>query len=207
MKQQIIRSHRDRVKQANEFLKNSERYRVERISIFDREAFVEFFLLEDILSLYKIRLQDEESRTGETRAEQMAIERNMTKFKAIVSLFNSVIGVARAAINSGEYSLVWKAIPEYPLMMAANSTRKLPQLREMAATLLQALSDGMMEAGREVERMDEDLDNLESHEANVRKVTGLPSMEEIEAVIQEAERAIPDPKDSKTKKSTINPNL
>ena len=50
-----IRSHRARVRQANEALKNDPKLSKERISIVDREALVEFYLLEDIVDLYQVR--------------------------------------------------------------------------------------------------------------------------------------------------------
>lgn len=66
----IIRSHRARSKQAKEMLKNNDEYRGETISIIDREAFVEFYLLEDIVRLYNNRLKREKNYTPQGRADE-----------------------------------------------------------------------------------------------------------------------------------------
>ena len=62
MAEKIIRSHRQRVKAAKDLIPSNPIYRGERISIVDREAFVEFFLLEDIRRLYQMRLKREKDR-------------------------------------------------------------------------------------------------------------------------------------------------
>lgn len=61
--QKFITSHRDRVQRAIKLISNLS----EHISIFDREAFVEFFLLEDIERLYRSRYQKVKGRNPTTR--------------------------------------------------------------------------------------------------------------------------------------------
>lgn len=203
MAEKIIRSHRARVKQANDLIHEDPRYKHERISKTDREAFVEFFLLEDIVKLYRIRLKNEQAYVPQGRADEKGKKSNIEKFSAIISVFDAAIGAARSAINSGDYKKVWKAIHEWPLMIAANSVSNLPQLRELAIELLRELSSDMIEAIDVAHGVDEDLDDLEAHEANVRSVKDLPpTMDEIEEVIRAAEAAIPD----RTKNSGLNPN-
>lgn len=185
-----ITSHRSRVQKAKEIIAE----RREKVSVFDREAFVEFFLLEDIARLYEHRLEEEKSKKVETRAGQMAKERNIQKFTAVLNLFKSAIEIAWGQITAGNYSGVYQSIPERPLMTAANNTKYLPQLRKIAVKMLKILSDEAMLATQESISFDEALDELEDHEANVRAIKGLPSVSEISEVIKAAELAIPDDK-------------
>ena len=204
MAEKTIRSHRARVKQANETLKNNPRYKRERISIIDREAFVEFYLLEDIVKLYNMRLREEQLYVPQGRADEKGKKSNIEKFSAIISVFNAAIGAARSAINSGDYKKVWKAIHEGALMAAANSVKSLPELRKLAIEMLRELSADTVESVDVMRGLDEDLDDLDAHEENVRRVKDLPpTMDEIEEVIRAAEMAIPDRK----RNSRLDPNI
>lgn len=195
MAEKIIRSHRARVKKANLILSSHPRFSQEHITLIDREAFVEFFLLEDIVRLYEIRLNEEKAYIPHGRADEKGKQINMRMFTAIIDIFEAAIGVARTAINSGNYKKVWKAIPERPLMIAANTTKRLPELRKLAVELLYDLSDDMMEALSVSQELEKSLDALEDHEENVSTVKGIPmTMEKIEEVIRAAEDAIPDRK-------------
>lgn len=205
MAEKILRSHRARVRQAKETLKNNERYRGQRISIIDREAFVEFYLLEDIVRLYEVRLANEQNYHSDGRLDEMARQRNMKKFSAIIDVFKAAVGAARAAIDSGDYKKVWKAIHEGALMAAANSVKNLPELKKMAIELLRELSEDMVVAEDLSHGLDEDLDDLEAHEENVRRSKNLPfTRDEIEEVIRAAEAVIPDKKSKKA--SRLDPN-
>ena len=196
----FITSHRARVKRANEYRRNSP----ENISIFDREALVEFYLLEDVIRLYEYRLKNEEAKVVETRAGRLAKERNITKFAAIINIFKSAVEIARASITSGNYKAVWKSIPEHALMVAANKLKYLPELRDIAIRLIKTLSDEALKACGEVEALDRDLDAIEDHEANTRRVLGIPSAAEIDELIRSVEVAIPDPETKKRPKANIN---
>lgn len=200
----IIRSHRARSKQAKEMLKNNDEYRGETISIIDREAFVEFYLLEDIVRLYNNRLKREKNYTPQGRADEKGKQTNIEKFSAIINVFNAAIGAARSAINSGDYKKVWKAIHEGALMSVAKNVKNLPELRELAIDMLRELSSDMIIAVGESNKLDDDLDDIDAHEENVRRIKNLPpTMAEIEEVIRAAEAAIPD----RNKNSRIDPNI
>ncbi len=178
-------------------MKRAEAYRKEspeRISIFDREALVEFYLLEDVVRLYEFRLRNEHQKVVDTRAGQKATNLNLEKFTAIINIFKAAIEVAWAEITSGNYSSVWKAIPEHALMKAAGSIKYLPELREIAVNLLKSLSSDALNASLQNKMLDSALDELEDHEANVRRVRDIPSTEEIEEIIKAVEIAIPDKK-------------
>lgn len=196
--QKFITSHRYRVKRAVELIKKWP----EKITIFDREAFVEFFLLEDIVRLYEYRLDREQKKQVETRAGEMTKKRNIEKFVAIINIFKSATEIAWGEITSGNYKAVWRAIPEHALMVAANSLKYLPELRDLAVRLLKTLSKDALEATQQTVLFDEELDEIEDHEANVRSVKGLPSQEEINEVIKAIEIAIPEEKRNNNKPNT-----
>ena len=197
--QKFITSHGYRLRRAKDLIPTLP----EKISIINREAIVEFFLLEDIARLYEYRLEQEKRKVVKTPAGERAKRANMEKFTAIINLFNSAIEIAWSEITSGNYSAVWKAIPEHALMIAANSVKNLPTLRKIAVSLLKELSDEAALATAENVGFEEDLNDLDSHEANVRRVKGLPSPDEIDALIKAVEVAIPD----KNAASQSKPNL
>lgn len=193
MSEKTIRSHRTRVKQANETLKNHPRYKHERINIFDREAFVEFYLLEDIVKLYTMRLENEMKYVAQGRAGQKGNLSNIKKFTSVINIINAAMEVARASIDSADYSKVWSAIPEHALMYAANSVKHLPALRKLAIKMLRDLSDDESMAEEMSQGINEDLDDLESHEKNVRAVKGISepeTQETIEDIIRAAEETV-----------------
>ena len=201
MQQKFITSHSFRVQRAKELLKKSP----ERISIWDREAYVEFYLLEDIVRLYEYRLEQEKKKHVETHAGAKAKALNIEKFSSILNIFKSATEIAWGEITSGNYSIVWKSIHEHALMMAAGSVKNLPQLKQLAIQLLRDLSDEAINATSENVNFNEELDDLNSHEENVRKVKGVPSSDEIDALIKAVEVAIPDVENNKnqTKKPII----
>lgn len=184
----FITSHRSRVKRAEQARRQSP----EKISIFDREAYVEFYLLEDIVRLYQYRLDREQKKVVETRPGRIAKERNIRKFMAIINVFTAAAEIAWGEIDSGNYSVVWKKIPEGALMLAANSLKHLPRLCAIGTSMLKALSDESLIAEKSVVDFDEAMDAIEDHEANVRNLRGLPSPDEVEAIIREANSAISD---------------
>ena len=203
MAEKIIRSHRQRVKAAKDLIPSNPIYRGERISIVDREAFVELFLLEDIRRLYQMRLKREKDRVAVGLVDQRGRDKNIEKFSRIIDVFNAAIGSALAAINSGDYKRVWKAIPEGALMAAANSVRNLPVLRKIAVEMLRDLYNDAYEASSISYGLEEDIQELDEHDANIRSFNDISlTPESIEEVIRAVEAAIPDKK-STTK---VNPN-
>ena len=177
MAEKIIRSHNERAKQVNEMLKTEPYYNCQRISIVNREAFVEFLLLEDINRLYNIRLKQEKAYIPKGRADEKGKQLNIEKFSAIIKIFDAAIGVARAAIQSGDYKKVWKAIHEGALMAASkNGVKNLPELRQLAVDMLRDILGDTVYAREANSLLEEDLDNLDAHEENVRRFNDLPSM-------------------------------
>lgn len=184
----IIRSHRQRVTDANWIINNVPRYRKEKINIIQREAFVEFLLLEDIVELYTQRKKEEEKvRDNSTRYERRAAEENIARFSAVINIFEAAVGVAKALINSGRYLEVSGAIPEYSLMWSINGNKKLAYIRDLAIELLKRLSNSAMEAQQISNSVDENLIDLENHEKNVKLVNG----DNYEKLIEEIKSVIP----------------
>lgn len=196
--QKFITSHRYRIRRFKELRPNLP----EKISIIDREAYVEFYLLEDVARLYEYRLDQEKQKVVTTPSGMRAKLANIEKFTAIINLFNSAIEIAWGHITSGNYSAVWKAIPEHALMVAAGSVKNLPALRKIAVDLLKELMDEAAFATAENIGLEEDRAKLDAHDANVRSVKGLPASEEIAAVIKAVEVAIPN--EQKAPRTKIN---
>jgi len=201
-KEKFITSHRERVKKAEMRRRESP----EKISIFDREAFVEFYLLEDIVRLYEYRQQKELTKVVTTRAGEIAKKRNIEKFSAIINIFKSAIEIAWGEIDAGNYKAVWRSIPERALMVAANNLKYLPEMRDLAIKLLKNLSNEALEATAENMELEESIDDLEDHEENVRRMRDLPSSEDINEMIRAIEIAIPQEDKFKKNKSLININ-
>ena len=185
--QKIITSHRRRVIQAKRWAAEYP----EKISLFDLEAVVEFYLLEDVFRLYDFRLKREQSRTPETDFGIIAHKSNLAKFSAIKTLFERAIDVARAMIESGNFKEVRTAIPEGKLARAARNVKNLEKLRDIAVALLRKLLDDATDVGVIGQSATEALEDLVSHDENVRRMQDLPSLDEIEATIAAAEEAIP----------------
>lgn len=129
MADKIIRSHRDRVKQANEKIG-------EHVSIFAREAYVreayaKVYLLEDIWRVYAYRQKNAPTDI---------------QFETIVHVLNAAIDVARVVIIVGDYKKVCRAIHERKFIAVAINVRKLPKLRKLATETLRELTADMDDA-------------------------------------------------------------
>lgn len=193
-----IRSHRSRVKAAQAIIPSLP----EKISIFDREAFVEFFLLEDIEKLYTYRYKKVQNKKKETREGAFYQKKQLEKIHYLLYMLKKCIEVMEGKIDDGAYSDVWKAIHEHQLMVAAGNLKYLDNLVSLIETMLGDIDKEALELAKKKRDADEFMDELEDHDANARRVYGLPSESEIEEVIEEVEVAIPDSK--KNNKPNIN---
>ncbi len=189
----IITSHSSRAKRAKEIIKNWP----EKVSIFDREAFIEFLLLEEVLALFEKKYETELKRKAPTgRAGKMAHEKNLARFSHLKSIYGETVDVARALIDAGDFKIVWQTVPERNLMKAARNPRTVEMVESIGASLLKSLTDEALELEIIREKYNEDLDAIESHEANVRSVKGLPSMgnpadiKEVEDVVEEVKKNV-----------------
>ena len=166
-----------------------------KVSLIDREAFVEYLLLEDLKKFYEDRLEavKHPNAPGEsTRAGQMAKAMNVEKFSAMCELFKSATDVAAHRLLDNDFSSVWRAIPEHALLTASSNVKNLPKLRAIVVDLLRELQEAQLASVAEVKKLNEALDDVEAHDANARLVCDLPDPSVIEETIKAAELAIPD---------------
>lgn len=183
----FITSHYKRVIKANNAIKYSPEINHRKA----KNAYVKFYLLEDILELYKYRLTIEEEKVLNTHAGEMAKARNTEKFKAVVTIFESVIEVAWSAIISGKYKVVKCAIKERALIAATGNINCLSKLRELAVNMLKELSNEVLIAEEEKYNFDKSLDNLEKYEQQYHNCCEWLSAQKVKDLIKEVEEAIP----------------
>lgn len=162
--QKFITSHAERVKRAQRLIDQMP----ERISIFDREAFVEFFLLEDIERLYRYRYQKVESRKPITPEGIFAQKKQLEKMHYLIYMLVKCIEIMHGKLDEGAYSDVWKAIPEHQLKMTANNFKYLDRLIEITEDMLNDVSKEALALARKMKEQDEFMNDLEIHDANAR---------------------------------------
>ena len=178
-----INTHRERVQRALRW-KETQRVPINRIQL---EAVVEFFLLEDIERHYRMKKLDAQARNVRSDLGKYAHNKTIEICSQIVDTYCTIIEVARELIDLENYSAVSKAIPEGQLMRNARNPRKLRQLKESTILMLKNLMRESLNL-TELKFDDEDiLYELESHEANYKKIKGLPSQVEFEEMIKKVE--------------------
>ena len=139
----FIRSHRARVACANQIVKNMP----EKISIFDREAIVEFLLLEDVLKLLDHKLEREKKRKTTSPGGEKSRLSNITTLTALIKVFTTAIEIAQGQIEIGEYQSVWSSINEHALMQGARGAKKNQKvLKNVAVKMLRSLYEDAREA-------------------------------------------------------------
>lgn len=141
----IIHSHRARIAEAKDWIRRDGL----RCSIFDREALVEFLLLEQVKAELEHRMIRFKSdyETAESLLGKNALEGKMVTTENTIKILTSVIEVLRAFIYDEQYSLVWKVIPEHVLMKAATNTKKIKEL----LFVVTAIGDDTYDKALEVE--------------------------------------------------------
>ena len=202
-RQNTLRSHKARSQAANRIREGLPF----PPSFFDKEAITEFLLLEDLVALYKRLMALEEGRDVKTRYGELGKERQIAAYASLIKVFTASQELCESAIYSGNYKAVWGAIPEGALMRAANKVKLLPQMRAMATKMLEGLSKDMLTATAEAMAMDDDADMIEINENNTRRIKGLPSEAEIQAIIHEAELLIPDVIEKKVARKNTLPTV
>lgn len=162
--QKFITSHAERVKRAKEWIKRLP----EHISRFDREAFVEFFLLEEVEGLYRYRYGKVKSRKPTTREGIHFQKKQLEKMHYLIYMLVKCIEIMHGKLDEGAYSDVWMAIPEHQLKMAANNLKYLDKLIEITEDMLNDMSQEALALARKMKEQDEFMNDLEIHEANAR---------------------------------------
>lgn len=202
MAEKTIRSHRDRVKQANYIIGHDEYFKKLRISIFDREAFVEFFLVEDIEKLYCDIYRSVKAQKRETREGIFYQKKQLEKIHYLIYMLKKCSEIMIGKIYDGAYSDVWKAIHERQLMTAAGKPKYLDSLIALTETMLQEVDDNALGLAKKMLAGNEFMDDLETHDANVRSHFGIESSDEIDAILDPIDVEIPNSRS----KSKIIPN-
>lgn len=194
--EKFITSHKFRVRRAKEELENSPEIRV---SIWDREAYVETYLLEDIIRLYEYRLQKELTRTVASKYGESFRRHNIESFQAILSVVKQAYDICEANLSMSNYRLVWSSINEGALMRAAGSTKNLPALKALVVKLVKTLYEDTLIYLKNSQGLDEEEEILNEHDRNARLLEGLPSEEEYRAALAELEKVLPDVPSAKAK--------
>jgi hypothetical protein len=178
-----LRTHGERIKAAKAIIQS----RNQKINIIEREAFVEFLLLEDIHKDYSERLlrakrdYDAAADAFDKRTNQS----NVRIFNAVVKVFRALISVTKALIEQGNYTAVWSAIPESKLAKMAKDPKRYGELAELSAIILKRLGNDAI-AGEEVGKiLDEAIEDFDSNKANARVVYDIPSSSDINAIVAE----------------------
>lgn len=184
--EKIITSHRYRVKRANETIKE---WPI-KVSIFDREAFVEFYLLWDIIELYEHLIKVQKAKQPATARGEESKARTLELLNATLTVFKTAADICEDQLYLGHFKNVWASINEHALMHAAGSNRNLSVTAKLAIKLLKDIYGEAADATKTVCDMDDEAEQNKKHDANVRTVRGIPSREEIDAIIADVEDGI-----------------
>lgn len=188
-KKTFITSHSFRRKRANDVVARSP----ERISVFgDREALVEYYLIEDIIHLYEYRLKQVLNDPASTKGGKIGASKSAQKYTALLNIFKTIGDLSRILLHEGNYTAVRTAIHERALMRAAGKMKYIAKMKNMAIDIARSLSQECLDVWAANTEMEEEFDIVEMTEEDLRTVRGLPSQDEVAALIRELETAIPD---------------
>jgi len=186
----IIRTHKERVRAAEHFRKNVSR---ERISIIDREAYVECYLLEDMRRLYELRLQEALADDKIVTSFGVSAQINFIgQLTSLVEVLSSCIEAAKYIIKAGKYSLVWMAINESALMRASKKMEGMEQVLEMALKLDKELQEGRLKADEYLKALKEGKKENDRHIDNTRAVRGVKRNDAVPAAQMQSVASVVD---------------
>ena len=198
----FITSHKTRVLKAKEQLKNW----FEKVSIFDREAFVEYYLLEDIIRLYEYKVKQEKKIQPDTVRGQMLQKENLRKFESVLVTFKSIAETCYAQMRNSNYKIVWKNIPEGVLMKMASKVSYLNDLIEMSNEMFEKISSEAIQSEKGVKFLKDSNEDLKAHAENTRNFYDLPNTEEELKEVIASVLPVDNTEDNKTKKGNIAKN-
>ena len=135
-KEKFITSHKFRVEKAKKQLETWP----DKVTIFDREAFVEFYLFEDIIKFYKFKLSEEASKEVSDEKSEKKKNAKIKIYSEIIDVFSGICELAYAYMRNGNYKIVWSSVPEHALMTAANKPKYSKKLLEIAMEIADGLS-------------------------------------------------------------------
>ncbi len=194
----IIRSHRSRVKAA----KAAIALLPEKIPVGGREAYVEFYLLEDIERLYQYRLNKTKSKKKETREGLFSQKKLIEKINYLLYMIKKCIEVLDDKISDGGHIEVRKAIHEHKLIVASRSMKNLDVLVSLVEVMLGDIDKDALSLAQEMRRSEEFMDELEDHDANVRRHFDLP--EDFDAAMNTVKVDVPEDKKNGNNKPNLN---
>lgn len=109
--------------------------------LIDREAFAEFYLLEDIVKANEFFLEQEKNKQFVTLSDKFSRRDRIDKILAVIEVFKSVIEIARIHIYNENYKKVWSSINERALMNAAKNPKRIAELYDLGLELLKNLKE------------------------------------------------------------------
>ncbi len=166
--QKILRSHRARIEAVKHIIPTQE-----HVSLFDREAFVEFLLLEDIHRLYLYRYDKVKARKPATQEGIFYQKKQLEKMHYVIYMVTVCIEIMEGKMDYGDFTAVWKAIHEHQLMVAAGNMKYLDNLVKLVEIMLGDISREALEAAQKMRDREEFMAELEDHDANMRRIKGL----------------------------------
>ena len=193
----FITSHAERVRRAKEYA----RHLPVKISRFDLEAFVEFYLVEEISKLYEYKHDVVKSRKKATREGIFYQKKQLEKINYLKYMLNKCLDVLEGKLDDGAYSDVWRAIHEHQLKVAAGSLKYLDELIKLTEGMLRDVDDEALHLAQKMLEGNSFMEELEAHDINVRTVYGIPEDEgeELNEVVE--------PKSDSVKNKKSNPNI
>lgn len=193
----FITSHTERLRRAKEY---ASRFPV-KLSRFDLEAFVEFYLVEDIRRLYEYRHTVVKSRKKTTREGVFYQKKQLEKINYLIYMLDKCLDVLEGKLDDGAYSDVWRAIREHQLKVAAGNLTYLDELIKLTEGMLKEVDDEALLLAQKMLGGNEFMEELEAHDANARKVMGIPEDYGVEV------NTVVEPKSDSAKDKKTNPNL
>lgn len=136
-----VRTHKERVKCARGYYKPP--HTPFRLSIIDREAIVEFYLLEDLAKLYRSRLSDlyNAKKEFDTKIQNT--------YAGIIYFLDSSISIAHCCIISGDYKCVWSNINEHALIVDSKSDKHLSDFYKITEEMYERFCNILIEMSKE----------------------------------------------------------
>lgn len=179
-----IRSHAERVKKANEYVK---KFRAEgkSINIFDREAIVEYLLLEDLCNYAKDNvvemraIVEGKGKKLSSKGGRLAASTKAREYAALAKGLQTLTEVVYLKIQNGEYSSVWKMIPEHILMKMARSQKYLMQFIAIVTDMLKESKNDMQFAEFGYQKVDEEIDRIEAEIKNMDEINSVGGLENV----------------------------
>ena len=202
-----IRTHKERVKYA----KDSYNYRQDglKLSRLDLEAYVELYLIEDVALYHVDRMNalrnGQAVITRDNRLTSIAIDRHAK----ISRVFQEIANLCRYLVEFGEYRTVWMTIPERQIFKLSRniSNKSLKELAAVATKIMKRLYSDAVELARNDAEFNTAQEYIRAEDENARQYYQLPSIDEIDEIVNEVNAMFPDNNIDKINHGHNKPNL